>query len=181
MNLIVGLGNPGKEYINTRHNVGFMVVDKFCPGCWKYSKKFKAEICHTSVEGQTIYLVKPQTFMNRSGESIRELIAFLDVPLDRLWVVHDDLDLEIGTIRVRKGGSSGGHNGVQSLINDLGSQEFPRFRLGIKTQRAESVPAERFVLEKFGVDEQAVLEEAIEKTASEIKKALKEGIDNISV
>lgn len=182
MNLIVGLGNPGKEYENTRHNVGFEVLNRLSEKeCWNHSKKFNAEICHTNIEGQDTYLAKPQTFMNLSGETVKDLVGFLSAPLDRIWVVHDDLDLNLGLVRVRTTGSAGGHQGVASIINNLGSEEFPRFRVGIKTPRAEALPAERFVLEKFTDEELKVINEAVEKAASEIKRALKEGIEHVSI
>lgn len=185
MNLIVGLGNPGKEYENTRHSLGFMVVnslaDEAFTATWRYSKKFKADICHTFIDGQDVYLLKPQTYMNKSGESVREIVGFLDIPLERIWVIHDDLDLEAGLVRIRKEGSSGGHNGVQSIINNIGSERFPRFKIGIKTERGEVVPAEKFVLEKFSKDEQTLMQEAVEKTVMEIKKALREGIEHVSI
>ena len=182
MNLIVGLGNPGKEYENTRHNVGFEVLDRLTgKEEWKYSKKFIADICHVIIEGQDIYLVKPQTFMNMSGKTVMRLVSFLNVPLERVWVTHDDIDLDLGTVRIRKEGSSGGHNGVQSLINNLGSEGFPRFKIGIRTQRAEAMSAERFVLEKFSEEELKIVNEATEKAASEIKRALKEGIEHVSI
>lgn len=180
MNLIVGLGNPGKEYENTRHNVGFEVVDKLAD-TWKYSKKFRADICHIFIEGQDVYLVKPQTFMNKSGDAVREIVGFLDVPLERIWLVHDDIDIDLGLCRVRKDGGSAGHNGVQSVINSIGSEKFPRFRMGIGTQRGESIPSERFVLERFSEQEQPIKNQTIEKVILEIKRALREGIEHVSI
>lgn len=180
MNLIVGLGNPGKEYENTRHNVGFEVVDKLVDS-WKYSKKFKADISRTTIEGQDVYLVKPQTYVNKSGEVVREIVGFLDVPLERMWVVHDDIDIDLGLCRIRTEGSSGGHRGVESVINNVGTERFPRFRIGIGTQRGESIPSEKFVLEKFSKEEQPLKNQAIEKVILEIKKGLKNGIENISL
>ncbi|MCL5094297.1 MAG: aminoacyl-tRNA hydrolase [Patescibacteria group bacterium] len=180
MNIIVGLGNPDKKYEKTRHNVGFMILDRLADSSWKYSKKFKAEICHTYIEGQDVMLIKPQTYMNKSGEAVRNFVGFLNIPTDRVWVVHDDIDLNLGTIRVREGGSAGGHKGVISVINFLGTERFPRFRVGIKNEKADTMPSEKFVLQKFDKEELGMLNEVIEKTIKLIKKSLKEGIKNVS-
>lgn len=181
MILIVGLGNPDKKYENSRHNVGFMVVDKLTECTWRYSKKFKADVCHSLIEGQDVMMIKPQTYMNKSGEAVRNFVGFLNLSTDRVWIVQDDLDLDLGTLRVRKNGSAGGHKGVLSIINFLGTEEFPRFRVGIKTQALEKMPSEKFVLQKFNKEEETILNEAIEKTVGEIKKALIEGIEHVSL
>jgi len=181
MNLIVGLGNPDKKYENTRHNVGFMVVDQLADGAWKYSKKFKAEVCHCFIEGQNVMIIKPQSYMNKSGETVRNFVGFLGLSTDRVWVIHDDLDLDLGTLRVRKDGSAGGHQGILSIINFLGTEKFPRFRVGIGTKALENIPSEKFVLQRFDKTEEPALKEAIEKTVVEIKKALIEGIEHISI
>lgn len=136
MILIVGLGNPGKKYTHTRHNLGFVVVEKFVKGklsffpslkAWKKHEKFHAELC---VKNDFIAM-KPITYMNLSGEAVEKVVRFYKIPIENLWVIHDDVDLPLGKIRVRKGGGSAGHRGIESIITSLGKDTFWRFRLGI--------------------------------------------------
>ncbi|CAM4124386.1 aminoacyl-tRNA hydrolase [Erysipelothrix inopinata] len=133
MKVIVGLGNPGKEYEKTRHNAGFMVVDGLADklNIDINTKKHKALIGVGHYQGQKIMLVKPQTYMNLSGETVGEIVRYYDLDLDDLLIVSDDLDSEIGVIRIRLKGSSGGQNGIKSIINHLGTQEFNRLKIGI--------------------------------------------------
>lgn len=184
MKLIVGLGNPGKEYENTRHNLGFTAVDKLAQkydGKFSLNKKFKAEICEVFVDGEKVILAKPQTFMNKSGESVREIIGYFNISNDRVWVVYDDIDLEIGNVRVRKNGSSAGHKGVQSIIDNIGTENFVRFRLGIKSEHCDFLSTEEIVLQRFCKEEEAPMQEAIDKAASEIEKAIADGVVHVSV
>ncbi|MEI6266649.1 MAG: aminoacyl-tRNA hydrolase [bacterium] len=184
MKLIVGLGNPGKEYIGTRHNFGFATVDNLADkydGDFKLEKKFKAEICEIIVSGEKIKLLKPQTFMNLSGEAIQSVMSYFNINTEHLWVAYDDIDLELGVVRVRQGGSSAGHKGVKSIIECIGTDEFARFRMGIKTKECDNIPTEAFVLQKFTKDEEALAQEVVTKTVSEIEKALAEGIEHISI
>jgi len=187
MNIIVGLGNPGEKYQNTRHNVGFMVLEQLLENphiksaskldlIFKSSSKFEAEIADFHRDGKRIILVKPQTLMNNSGQAVSKLATFYKTKAEDIWVVTDDLDLPTGCVRVRLSGSSGGHKGLKSIIDSLGSQDFPRIRLGIaepKTrpltvEKPENViDAESFVLSEFNKKEKALIQEAIE-TASEI-------------
>jgi peptidyl-tRNA hydrolase, PTH1 family len=133
MFLIVGLGNPGREYKETRHNVGFMVVDRLCQkwGVKPTRLQSKALVAQTLVGEEKIILAKPQTFMNLSGESVGPLVRYYKLELSQLLVVHDDLDLPLGTLRLRPGGGSGGQKGLNSIIQKLGTQDFPRMRVGI--------------------------------------------------
>lgn len=156
MRFIVGLGNPGDKYQNTRHNVGFMVLDKLAEEnnlSWRLDKKFKAEI--TEYDGKI--LVKPQTFMNLSGESVRSILHFYKVLNDdlpeSLVVIHDDLDIDFGKYKIATDSRSAGHNGVQSIIDQLGTKNFQRIRVGIKTEEKEKIPTEKFVLQRFNKDE----------------------------
>jgi len=137
MKLIVGLGNPDQKYLSTRHNIGFMVVEKLAKEllpvnksekAWVGEKRFTAQLCKVSDE---VMLVKPHTYMNRSGNAVLSIINFFKLSPSDLWVVHDDIDLPVGKIRIRKGGGTGGHNGVESIIDTLSFSEFVRFRLGI--------------------------------------------------
>jgi peptidyl-tRNA hydrolase, PTH1 family len=184
MKLIVGLGNPGKEYDGTRHNFGFAVLDKLAAkyeATFSLNKKFHAETCELFIEGEKIILVKPQTFMNKSGESVREIVGFYNISNDRVWVIYDDIDLDIGSVRIRKSGSSGGHKGVQSIIDNIGTEEFVRFRLGIKSDKCDCLSTEEVVLQRFGKEEESLMNEAIDKAVTEIEKALKEEVIHVSV
>lgn len=184
MKLIVGLGNPGKEYDGTRHNLGFAVLDTLAAkhdGTFGLNKKFNAEICEFFINGEKIILAKPQTFMNKSGESVREIVGYFNISNDRVWVLHDDIDLEIGSVRVRKNGSSGGHKGVQSIMDNLGTESFVRFRLGIKSEHCDFLSTEEVVLQRFCKEEEKPMKDAISKTVVEIEKAIDEGIVHVSV
>lgn len=184
MKLIVGLGNPGKEYVGTRHNFGFAVLDALAKGhegTFSYSKKFDADICKLFIDGEKVILAKPQTFMNKSGESARKLVAYYNTSNDRLWVVYDDIDLDLGSVRVRKSGSAGGHKGIQSIIDNIGTENIVRFRLGIKSTECDFLSTEEVVLQRFSKDEQALVQEGIEKAVAEIEKAIKEEVVHTSV
>jgi len=168
MILIVGLGNPGKEYAETRHNVGFFVVEKLREnlklGEFNLEKKFQVEI----VKGKNLILAKPQTFMNESGKAVSLLVNFYKINLENLWVAHDDIDIALGEYKIQKDKSSAGHKGVQSVIEALGAQKFNRLRIGIKTEALEKIPAEAFVLQKFPAAEKKIIDETIKKALVEI-------------
>lgn len=184
MKLIVGLGNPGKEYENTRHNYGFIVLDTIADkydGKFRTEKKFNAEIAEVFIGGEKVYLVKPQTFMNRSGQAVQTVMGYYNITTDRVWIIYDDIDLDLGSVRVRTTGSAGGHKGVQSIIDQIGTQEFPRFRMGIKTKDCDYLSTEDKVLQKFAKDEEPAVKKATDKAVSEIERALTEGIEHISV
>jgi len=184
LKLIVGLGNPGKEYDGTRHNFGFAVLDAIAAkhdASFNLDKKFKAEICELFINGEKIIMAKPQTFMNKSGESVREIVGYFNISNDRVWVTYDDIDLEIGSVRVRKNGSSGGHKGVQSIIDNIGTENFVRFRLGIKSAECDFLSTEEVVLQKFCKDEEKPMKEAINKAVAEIEKAINEGVVHLSI
>ncbi len=166
MKIIVGLGNPGKEYQNTRHNAGFLAVDKLAESlglAWRSGKKFNADIA----EGDSLILVKPLTFMNRSGESVRAIMSYYKLLPKKiglfaragsdlngiLTVIHDDLDIELGKYKIADDSRSAGHNGVQSIIDQLKTKNFTRLRLGISTSLRERLPADKVVLEKFPSEE----------------------------
>lgn len=177
MILIVGLGNPGAKYEKTRHNVGFRTIDALAER-WNfghYDSRFNGEIGSGQAHGQRLLLLKPQTFMNLSGASVSAVANFHKLAPKDVWVVHDDLDLPLGRLRIRLGGSSGGHNGVASVIDRLGSPEFTRFRLGIG-RPSVPVPIEDYVVQPFGPDERQPAQEMIVKAADAIETALKEGL-----
>src|SRR5580698_5465551 len=132
--LIVGLGNPGADYAKTRHNAGFLLVEKLAAqwrSGWANERKFQARVSRTERGGRVILLAEPQTFMNLSGESVGALVKFYQLPLERILVVVDDADLPLGEIRLRPGGGAGGHHGLESVMQHVGSREYARLRLGI--------------------------------------------------
>lgn len=164
--IIAGLGNPGKKYENTRHNVGFDTIDYLSD---KYSIKvsrigFKAVYGEGEIEGKKVILLKPQTFMNLSGESIREITEWYKIPAESLIIIYDDIDLEPGKIRVRPKGSSGTHNGMKSVIYQLQSDSFPRVRIGIG-RAPEKWDLADYVLSKFSKEDREIIDQSIEKAA----------------
>ena len=152
--LIVGLGNPGPEYRQTRHNFGFMVVDQLAEELQIQIKrvKFKAMIGEGKTEGKSVILAKPLTFMNDSGRAVAALMKYFKVPLENLLVLHDDLDLPLGTIRLRPQGGTSGQRGMASIVEKLGTQNFPRLRLGVSRPPGQMDPVE-YVLQKFSPGE----------------------------
>lgn len=131
--MIVGLGNPGEKYKNTKHNIGFMVLDKWAKqeNVLFNQSKHNALICDIRINGEKVILVKPQTFMNLSGEAVKPLMNYFNIDSDDLVIIYDDMDLPIGKIRLRQKGSAGGHNGIKSIIQHLGTQQFNRVRVGV--------------------------------------------------
>lgn len=157
MKLIVGLGNPGREYKNTRHNAGFLTLDLLAKelGISVETKKFKSLIGEGFHKGEKIILVKPQTYMNVSGESVELIMDYFDIDLDDLLVISDDMDLSLGSIRIKEKGSSGGQRGIASIIKHLGTSNFSRLRIGIG--KSDVIPVVDYVLGKID-DETAILE-----------------------
>lgn len=181
MKLIIGLGNPGPQYKKTRHNCGFMVL-KALSEKWKASefnlnKKFNSLLAEKKVKSEKILLCLPQTFMNLSGQAVAKIVRFYKIPSKDIWVIHDDVDLTFGKIRISYKSSSAGHRGVESIIQFLGHQDFVRFRLGIKPEQKTIVPAEEYVLQKFSSEELKTLDKIIKKVVSAIEFALKNGLD----
>ena len=177
MYVIAGLGNPGRQYEKTRHNMGFLVVDEFAAahGIDVRRIKHKALIGEGRIAGEKILLVKPQTYMNLSGESLREVMAYYDVPMENLIVVYDDMDLETGTLRIRKKGSSGSHNGMKSVIYQLQSDEFPRIRIGIGSTSGDEW--KDYVTGQVTEKEAEILAETIRNAAAALECILTDGID----
>ena len=150
MKLIVGLGNPGKDYINTRHNIGFMVIDYYAgPTSWK--NKWNALYTEKNINGEKVLLIKPQTYMNLSGNSLIEFVKFYKIKLEDILVIHDDLDLNVGRYRLKINSSSGGHNGIKSIIDRLGSNNFARLKIGIGSNK--EIDTKDYVLGHFNKDE----------------------------
>ncbi|MFA7209811.1 MAG: aminoacyl-tRNA hydrolase [Parcubacteria group bacterium] len=180
MKIIIGLGNPGQEYAGTRHNVGFAIIDKLKEASgfpdFESNKKFDAEISKGSIDGTEVLLVKPQTFMNLSGTAVRSLLDFYKLAVDDIIVIQDDLDIALGKYKVATDSSSAGHNGVQNLIDQLGTQKFKRLRVGIGEER-DGAPvcrlgAHDFVLGKFSEEEKKTIESVTENIADGIKNLL---------
>lgn len=177
MYVIAGLGNPGKEYEKTRHNMGFLVVDRLAEKCGiKVNKlKHKALTGDGRIGGEKVLLVKPQTYMNLSGESLREVVRYYDVEMSNLIVIYDDFDLETGALRIRKKGSAGSHNGMKSVIYQLQSDEFPRVRIGIGA--SGGLDWKDFVTGRISSAEADVLAETLDKAADAIISIIEDGID----
>ena len=160
--LIVGLGNPGEEYNNTRHNVGFMAIDAIAPKDAVWKKEKNALICRDDIDGKKVIFVKPQTFMNNSGLAVSALMAFYKVPLENIIVIHDDMDLKIGDMRQKIGGGSAGHNGIKSIDSMIG-KEYKRIRIGIGHPRDFDSPINPvdWVLGKFSTAEKTTIKNVI--------------------
>lgn len=178
MYLIVGLGNPEQDYSNTRHNMGFNTINKI-------AKQYKIEITRNKfkgiygtgiIEGEKIILLKPQTYMNLSGNCVKEFADFYKIENDKIIIIHDDMDVELGEIKIRKKGSSAGHNGIKSIIQMLGTEEFPRIRIGIGRPENKEDKI-NFVLGEIPEEERKKLEEGIEKAKQAVIEILKNGID----
>ncbi|HTH50754.1 MAG TPA: aminoacyl-tRNA hydrolase [Pyrinomonadaceae bacterium] len=176
--LVVGLGNPGPEYAKTRHNLGFMLVDVLAG---RLQTTVKREECRSLlgrgiIDNQTVELAKPQTYMNLSGESVKCLLTKEERSVERLVVISDDLAIPFGTIRVRPRGTHGGQNGLRSIIDRLGTQEFARVRIGIQPEHPIT-DASRFVLENFGKSDAETVEKVVDMTADAVETIIRDGVD----
>lgn len=177
MFLIVGLGNPGQEYQKTRHNIGFMVLDKLASKeCFSFeeNRPFKAHTAKINLQGQSVLLLKPQTYMNLSGQAVAAVANFYKIPPQNILIICDDLSLELGTLRLRQKGSSGGQKGLENIITLLGSDNCMRLRLGIGP-RPDFIDAKDFVLGKFPTAQEEALNSAVNKACETVGKLLKEG------
>lgn len=175
MKLIVGLGNPTKEYEQTRHNVGFMVMDRLADvmNVSISSSKFKGEYVKFKYKGEDVILLKPMTYMNNSGESVIQVMKYFKIDVNDVLVIYDDMDMPVGKLRLRESGSAGGHNGVKSLIAHMGTQQFKRIRVGIdKHPRIKVID---YVLGHFQKDERPLIDEGIENAVKAIETYLEKG------
>lgn len=171
MFLIVGLGNPGREYENTRHNIGFKVIDNIAK---EYNieinrQKFKGMCGEGFINGEKVILLKPTTYMNLSGESIREVVDFYKISNEDVLVIYDDISLDVGRLRIREKGSAGGHNGIKSIIAHLGTDIFPRIKVGVGQPNVDLV---NYVLGKFTKEEMEVLSESIDASTKAAKEII---------
>lgn len=175
MFLIVGLGNPGSQYENTRHNIGFKVIDNIAK---EYNieinrQKFKGVYGEGFINGEKVILLKPTTYMNLSGESVREVVDFYKLACDDIVVIYDDISLDVGRIRLREKGSAGGHNGIKSIISHLGTDVFPRIKVGVGQPNVDLV---NYVLGKFTDEEMEVLSESIDASTKAVSEIIKDDI-----
>jgi peptidyl-tRNA hydrolase, PTH1 family len=189
MKMIVGLGNPGAEYASTRHNIGFMVIDKLSKELTTDKVNFSHDPKHNSLVAKIadVILVKPQTFMNKSGDSVKGLMDYYKLTPSDIWVIHDDIDLPLGKIRIREQGAAGGHNGVESIIVSVGTDRFVRFRLG--TGRGKELVGENtgkrekhkmvieYVLSRFHLSEAGSFKHLIKNGVEAVRITLTDGID----
>lgn len=177
MYIIAGLGNPGTKYKGTRHNVGFETIKalskQYLPGHAR--KKFEARILNGRIAGEEVLLMRPQTFMNNSGIAVRQAADFYKVPADHILIIYDDIALPLGHLRLRKSGSAGGHNGVKSIISHLGTQEFPRIRIGVGAAKGSDLVD--YVLGDFSKADRPVIQEAIQRAAEAAVCMLTDGMD----
>ncbi len=179
MYVIIGLGNPGKEYENTRHNMGFKAIDALAADAGIEVKKsrFHSLLGQGRISGEKVLLVKPQTYMNRSGIAARECAMYFDVPRENVIVIYDDIDLPLSAIRIRKSGGAGTHNGMKSVVQELGVTDFPRIRIGVGAAADDEDLVNR-VIGKVPKDEQLLLDKAAEAAAAAVKDIIAIGIDN---
>ncbi|MDA8239413.1 MAG: aminoacyl-tRNA hydrolase [Nitrospiraceae bacterium] len=174
--LVVGLGNPGARYSRTRHNAGFLVVERFAAEQGlDFREKDDYRICAGPIDGERIGIIEPLTFMNRSGSAVTKVIDKYHIPPERIIVIHDDLDIPTGRLKIRRKGSSGGHKGVESIIQSIGSRDFIRVKIGIG--RDDTVPVESYVLSKFRRDELPLIRDAVAQAAESIGAIIAGGID----
>lgn len=178
MYIIAGLGNPGKEYSGTRHNVGYDAIDCLVE---KYNEKlnklkFNSVYCEIKINGEKVMLVKPVTYMNRSGIAISEIINYFKVPVENLVVIYDDIDIPVGTLRIRPHGSAGTHNGMKSIISSLGDDKFPRIRIGI--DRNPNMDLADYVLQRFSVDERFKIDTIVKSASEAAEEIIKSNLES---
>ena len=177
--LVVGLGNPGTQYESTRHNMGFLAVDKLAQEeNFRFSKlRFKAWTATWEVGGQKVLVMKPQTYMNLSGESVGEAARFYKIPADHVLVISDDVSLPAGKLRIRAGGSAGGHNGLKNIIQHLGTDRFPRIKVGVGSPQQADYDMVDWVIGKPMEEDQRALMEALDRAGEAAKVLISDGID----
>ncbi len=177
--LVVGLGNPGLTYEKTRHNAGFMAIDRLSEdlGVSFNKNKFNALICDAKIGDNRVLLAKPQTYMNNSGASVSEIVSFYKIPSDKIIVIFDDISLDIGNIRLRRKGSAGGHNGIKDIIELLGTQDIMRIKIGVDKKPDADYDLKDFVLSKIPKEKWETFENALLNTVSAVKVIINKGID----
>ncbi len=178
--MIVGLGNPGLQYAETRHNAGFMAVDRILEnGNAKLDKhKFEAEYGEVTVAGARALVVKPQTYMNNSGRAVTAIASFYKIPTENIIILFDDISLPVGGLRVRRKGSAGGHNGMKDIIQLLGTEELTRVKIGVGQKPHPDYNLADWVLGKFPKEDRPALEEALKKAAKAVEEIVRNGVDS---
>jgi len=185
MKIIIGLGNPGEKYKNTRHNIGFRIIDELREkesfSAFKLQKESKALVCEGSLNDEGIALAKPMTFMNTSGLSAKNLIGYYNIKYktedESILVIHDDIDLPLGKMKINTGKNSAGHKGVDSIIKELKTKDFIRIRMGVQPKAGKPRSVEKFVLKNFTKDEEIILKDVSKNAVEAIKLVLKEGLE----
>lgn len=178
--LIVGLGNPGRQYETTRHNTGWLCMDMLADDLGvKINKiKYKSTVCEASINGHRCLLMKPQTFMNNSGEAVKEAASFYKIPPENVIVIFDDISLPCGGLRIRRKGSAGGHNGIKSIINHLGSDNFPRIKIGVGAKPNPDYDLADYVLSKFTKDDIPLIKKAMASACESLDYLVEGKIDD---
>jgi len=183
MKLIVGLGNPGVKYEKTRHNLGWRVIDELNQDMafndWQIKIQFQTQICFGLLKKEKIILAKPQTFMNNSGVAVKLIANYYKIPAENISAIHDEIDLPLGEIKIQDNRGAAGHNGIKSIIKELKSKSFIRFRIGIRPKYKRSIETEKFVLESFTSQEEKTVEKTIKKAVQLITSSLKKRRDLI--
>ncbi len=180
--LIVGLGNPGGKYEKTRHNAGFVALDYFADknGLEIRTEKMQGQYCSARLSDRKVLLLKPMTYMNRSGDCVLSFLKYFDIALDNILVVHDDLDLDNGRLKMVSEGGTGGHNGIRSLVNQLGTKEFARLKIGIghprNQEETSAIPVERFVLSGFTSEQDELFQSQLDLIAKGITLFIEQGV-----
>ncbi len=177
--IIAGLGNPGLTYENTRHNAGFMAVDRILKDTQAsgFKLKFKSKCTTAMISGKSCLILKPETFMNNSGEAVEAAMSFYKIPAQNVIVLFDDISLDVGKIRIRRKGSSGGHNGIKSIIDLTGTEDFPRVKIGVGKKPRPDYDLAKWVLSKFSQSESEALSSALDSAAQSVKLILSEKTD----
>lgn len=178
MYIIVGLGNPGQKYDKTRHNVGFDAIDLISEkhGIKVDKLKHRALIGQGRIGGEKVLLVKPQTYMNLSGESLASIVNYYDADIEKVIVIYDDIDLDVGKLRIRKKGSSGSHNGMRSIVKCLGSTDFPRIRIGV-SKPEKNMDLADFVLSRFSKEDRVFVDESIDRVVKTVEEIMNTDLD----
>lgn len=176
MKLIVGLGNPGKEYSNTRHNIGYIIVDNYL-GKVSWKTKYDSFIYNTEINGEDVIFIKPITYMNLSGLAVKKVVDFYKIPICDILIIQDDLDIPIGSYKIKRNSSSGGHNGIKSIISELNTEEFARLKIGI--DKPKVMATDKYVLGKFRTEEIEKIEENLETFKNIIDSFIKEDIEKV--
>jgi len=181
LKIVVGLGNPGLKYEFTRHNIGFRIVDSLARNIeieFKKAKSYYSLISRGMISNHKVILIKPQTFMNLSGRAVSKVVSYYKIPLQDLLIVYDDLNLELGQVRIRKKGSAGGHKGIESIMQYLGSEEIPRLRIGIGNPLVNfNFDCVSYVLSNFNGDEKDKIKETIQLSTEAIKTVIEDGFE----